>query len=187
MGSSKGKKGRAGLAVVESPKRSAEELGSGERSESGPSGGARSGARSLVTSAEAEALTGSAPDPEVAERPLRRQFSAQYKLRIVQEAGQCRDSNGIGSLLRREGLYSSHLSTWRRQYQEGSLNALAPRKRGPRAQPAHADTRRLAEAERKVKYLERRLKKAEALLDLQKKVAEILEIDLPPAPSDEGE
>src|SRR5437660_10049220 len=53
------------------------------------------------------------PDPEVSERPERRRFTAEYKLRIVQEADRCKDTNGIGSLLRREGLYSSHLSTWR--------------------------------------------------------------------------
>ena len=105
----------------------------------------------------------------------------------MQEADRCKDTNGIGSLLRREGLYSSHLSTWRQQREEGSLSALAPRKRGRRAEKPHADTLRLAKSERKIKHLERRLKQAEALVELQKKVSEILGIVLPPAPIDEGE
>jgi transposase len=127
------------------------------------------------------------PDPEVSERPVRRRFTAEYKLRIVEEADHCKDTKGIGSLLRREGLYSSHLSTWRQQRNEGSLSALAPRKRGRPAEKPHPDTLRLAQSERKNKHLERRLKQAEALLDLQKKVSEILGIVLPPAPIDEGE
>lgn len=149
----------------------------------------RSGNASPATApaGDSAAGSGSPPDPEVPERAVRRQFSAAYKLRIVQEADRCRDSNGIGSLLRREGLYTSHLSTWRRQRDEGSLSALAPRKRGRRAEKPHPDTKRLAQVEREKRHLERRLKQAEALLELQKKVSEILGIDLPPAPIDEDE
>jgi|SRR5579871_6089382 len=190
MGSSKVKKQRAGLAVVGGQERRAEELGSVERSGTAPSEGARSGGPP-TTAAPIESgpveVPGPAPDPEVLERPARRQFSAAYKLRILEEADRCRDSQGIGSLLRREGLYSSHLTTWRRQRQEGSLTALSPRKRGRQASKPHPDTKRLAQVEREKRHLERRLKQAEALLELQKKVSEILGIDLPPAPSGEDE
>lgn len=127
------------------------------------------------------------PNPEVSARPERRRFTAEYKLRIVQEADRCKDTNGVGSLLRREGLYSSHLSTWRQQRKEGSLSALAPRKRGRPAEKPHPDTKRAAQLEREKRHLERRLKQAEALLELQKKVSEILGIDLPPAPIDDVE
>ena len=72
-------------------------------------------------------------DPEVPEKPRRRRFTAEYKLSIVAEADACDDSGGVGALLRREGLYSSHLSTWRRQRDEGQLRALSPKKRGRRA------------------------------------------------------
>src|SRR5688572_17077357 len=70
------------------------------------------------------------PDPEVPEKARRRQFSAAYKLRIVREADACARDGELGALLRREGLYSSHLATWRRQRDEGSLASLAPRRRG---------------------------------------------------------
>lgn len=184
MGSSKVRKDRTGLAMVAEP--SALALGSAV-----PVGVAGTGSgEPPATVAPIVAGAGEAgrpPDSEVPERPVRRQFSAAYKLRIVQEADRCRDSNGIGSLLRREGLYSSHLGTWRRQRDEGSLSALAPRKRGRPAEKPHPDTKRLAQVEREKRHLERRLKQAEALLELQKKVSEILGIDLPPAPTDENE
>ena len=163
--------------------RSSEELGSVERSGTEPIEGARSGGP--TTAAASPAPT--PPDPEVSERPVRRQFTAGYKLRILVEADRCKDTNGIGSLLRREGLYSSHLGTWRQQRTNGSLSALAPRKRGRPAEKPHPDTLRLAQSERKIKHLERRLKQAEALVELQKKVSEILGIVLPPAPIDEAE
>jgi transposase len=126
------------------------------------------------------------PDPEVSERPVRRQFTTEYKLRILREADHCTEPGTIGSLLRREGLYSSLLSSWRQQRDAGALGA-APRKRGRPATPVHPDTKRLAQVEHEKRQLERRLKKAELLLDLQKKVSEILEIELPPVPSDEDE
>lgn len=180
------KKQHAGLAVAEAPEPSAVGLDFVEPS--GANGGG-SGARPTTPGpvvAGRDEVAG-LPDPEVSARPERRRFTAEYKLRIVQEADRCKDTNGIGSLLRREGLYSSHLGTWRQQRKEGSLSALAPRKRGRPAEKPHPDTLRLAQSERKNKHLERRLKQAEALVELQKKVSEILGILLPPAPIDEVE
>src|SRR5712692_3500662 len=78
------------------------------------------------------------PDPEVPEKAKRRRFSAAYKLRIVREADACGQDGELGALLRREGLYSSHLATWRRQRDEGSLASLAPRRRGRPAVSAGA-------------------------------------------------
>ena len=75
------------------------------------------------------------PDPEVSLKPERRQFSAEYKLRILAEADRCKGSGEIGALLRREGLYRSHLEKWRQQQQESSLRALAPQKRGRKPNP----------------------------------------------------
>ena len=166
--------------------RRAEELGSVDRSEAETGEGARGGGPTTGASGS-HSPAPTPPDPEVSERPVRRQFTAAYKLRILVEADQCKDTHGIGSLLRREGLYSSHLGTWRRQRNDGSLSALAPRRRGRPAEKPHPDTLRLAQSERKIKHLERRLKQAEALVELQKKVSEILGIVLPPAPIDEAE
>ena len=70
-------------------------------------------------------LTGSAADPEVVDRPLRRRFSPSYKLRIVEEADRCTEPGEVGQVLRREGLYSSHLTTWRKAAHSGSLKALS--------------------------------------------------------------
>ena len=76
-----------------------------------------------------------ADTPEVAEKPRRRTFEAAYRLRIVEEADRCVEPGQIGELLRREGLYSSHLSKWRRQRDEGALNGLRSKKRGRKAKP----------------------------------------------------
>jgi len=76
-----------------------------------------------------------APDAEVVARPKRRRFSAEYRLRILEEADRCTQPGELGRLLRREGLYSSHLSAWRKARQEGALNGLAPKKRGAKAKP----------------------------------------------------
>lgn len=86
-----------------------------------------------------------APDPEVPERARRRRFSASYKLRVLREADACSNTSGaLGALLRREGLYSSHLTTWRRQRERGELEALQPRRRGrPPGDPAAAELARL--------------------------------------------
>ncbi len=118
------------------------------------------------------------PDPEVPERAARRRFTAEYKLRVLREADTCVGTGALGVLLRREGLYSSHLTTWRRQREQGTLAALAPKKRGRRAMPESPLARRVAELEREKARLERRLKQAETIIEVQKKVSEILGIPL---------
>ena len=125
------------------------------------------------------------PDPEVRERAARRRFTAEYKLQVLREADQCAGVGELGALLRREGLYSSHLTTWRRQREHGALVALAPKKRGRSAAAVSPLARRVAGLERDKARLERRLKQAEAIIDAQKKLAEILGLSLP-APDDAG-
>ena len=127
-----------------------------------------------------------APDPEVAERAARRRFTAEYKLQVLREADACAAPGELGALLRREGLYSSHLTTWRRQREAGMLAALAPKKRGRPGAPASPLARRVAELERDKTRLERRLKQAETIIEVQKKVSEILGIPLKTAPDAES-
>ena len=110
------------------------------------------------------------PDPEVPEKTVRRKFTAAYKLRILKEAESCTEHGQIGALLRREGLYSSSLTSWRRQVNQG----LVPKKRGPVAQKADPLIRRNAELERENARLTHKLKQAELIIDVQKKVAELL-------------
>jgi transposase len=117
-------------------------------------------------------------DREVLERPVRRRFSAEYKLQILRQADACQESGQLGELLRREGLYSSHLSTWRQQREQGTLDALTPKKRGRKPRdndPLIEENRRL---QRVNKRLVERLRQAEVIIDVQKKVAEILGIPL---------
>jgi transposase-like protein len=110
------------------------------------------------------------PDPEVPEKTVRRKFTAAYKLRILREVESCTELGQIGALLRREGLYSSSLTSWRRQVAEG----LIPRKRGPVTRKADPLARRNAELERENARLIHKLKQAELIIDVQKKVAELL-------------
>ncbi len=110
------------------------------------------------------------PDPEVPEKTMRRKFTAAYKLRILKEAESCTEPGQIGALLRREGLYSSSLTLWRRQVNQG----LIPKKRGPATQKADPYIRRNAELERENARLTHKLKQAELIIDVQKKVAELL-------------
>ena len=110
------------------------------------------------------------PDPEVPEKTVRRKFTAAYKLRILKEAESCTEPGQIGALLRREGLYSSSLTLWRRQVNQG----LIPKKRGPVTQKADPYIRRNAELERENARLTHKLKQAELIIDVQKKVAELL-------------
>lgn len=118
------------------------------------------------------------PDPEVREKAVRRRFTAEYKLRILKEAGSCKEQGQFGSLLRREGLYSSNLITWRRQMEKGTLEALSPRKRGPKAKRPDPSARRIAELERENQKLQKKLRQAETIIDVQKKISEILQIPL---------
>jgi transposase-like protein len=116
---------------------------------------------------------------EVSEKATRRRFTAEYKRRILREADACTQSGELGALLRREGLYSSHLSSWRAQAARGELAGLTPKKRGPKGKEVDPRDKKIAELERQVSRLTGRAERAEALVELQKKVSQILCIALP--------
>lgn len=120
------------------------------------------------------------PDPEVGARPSRRRFSAEYKRRILRETDQLREPGQIGAFLRREGLYSSTLSRWRAQRDRGLLDALAPRRRGPKPSPRSSERARIAALERENAVLRNRLRQADLIIEVQKKVAGLLDVS-PPA------
>lgn len=119
------------------------------------------------------------PETEVPEKANRRRFSAEYKRKIVREAARCAKTGELGSLLRREGLYSSHLSKWREQVEHGELRALSPRKPGPKAKLVDPRDKRITELERDNAKLAARAQRAEALVEVQKKLSRLLEIALP--------
>lgn len=144
-----------------------EELGEAERSGAAPSKGeGNPGGR-----------TSSVPDPEVSERPVRRRFTTEYKLRILEEADACRETGGTGALLRREGLYSSSLATWRRQRREGTLAGLSPKKRGRKGDDEA--TREIKRLRRENEKLHRQLEQAKTVIEVQKKLSDVLGIVLP--------
>jgi transposase-like protein len=116
---------------------------------------------------------------EVAAKGTRRRFSGKYKARILREAEACTERGELGAFLRREGLYSSHLAQWRQQAAKGELQALEPKKRGPAPKVADPRDRRIIELERENARLERRAAQAEAIIEVQKKVSELLGIVLP--------
>lgn len=111
---------------------------------------------------------------EVSERPLRRRFTAEYKARILAAADACAQPGELGALLRREGLYASHLTSWRKQREAGAIEALAPKRRGRRAQAANPLAAENERLRRENERLAARLKQAEAIIEVQKKVSEIL-------------
>jgi transposase len=117
-----------------------------------------------------------AASPELTDRPRRRTFTTRDKLRILADIDRAAGTGGIGAILRREGLYSSALSDWRRQRDAGALGALTPIKRGPKPPPPNPLAAELATARRDNIRLQQRLERAEAIIDLQKKVAELLGI-----------
>ena len=123
---------------------------------------------------------------ELTDRPRRRTFTAQDKLRILGDVARAAGTGGIGAILRREGLYSSALSDWRRQRDAGTLGALTPSKRGPKPPPPNPLATELASAQRDNIRLQQRLVRAEAIIELQKKVAELLGLPplAPPGASD---
>jgi len=113
-------------------------------------------------------------EPEVVPRATRRTFSAAYKLRIVEEADQCTERGQIGAMLRREGLYSSQLATWRREREAGGLHAMAPKKRGRKVVQDAKDVE-IAVLRRENERLQKQLEQAELIIGVQKKLAEALE------------
>ena len=123
------------------------------------------------------------PDSEVPEKAVRRRFTAEYKRRILREAEACKERGQVGALLRREGLYSSNLVTWQRQAERGTLEALSPKKRGPKEKKPDRSLRRIAELEKVTQKLEHKLRQAELIIAAQKKIAEIFQMS--PDPTDE--
>src|SRR5664279_1415462 len=113
------------------------------------------------------------PDSEVVARPVRRRFSGEYKRSILDQADAAQDSGAIGTLLRHEGLYSSHLGTWRRQRKQGELDALTPKKRGPKV-VINPLVKKNREQEAVIARLTKKLKNAELIIDVQNKVAALL-------------
>ncbi len=142
-----------------------------ERSEADRSGGSPTIVRETSSAA---------PDPEVTACHARRRFTTKYKLEILRKADACTRPGQLGALLRKEGLYSSLLVTWRRQREDG----LTPKKRGRKGMPVDPQLKKLEQDNR---HLTRRLQKAEALLAFQKKVSELLQIPLKPFVSDEDD
>src|SRR5665213_3084389 len=121
-----------------------------------------------------------ATNPEISDRPRRRTFTAAEKVRILKEADQAAGTGAIGALLRRHGLYSSALSEWRRQRDAGTLGALTPVRRGPKVAATNPLSAELAGARRDIAQLRHRLARAEAIIDVQKKLSDLLGIPLAP-------
>lgn len=126
----------------------------------------------------------SGADPEVAAKPKRRRFTAEYRLRIVKEADATKKPGAIGALLRREGLYSSHLVAWRREREAGALSQMRSRKRGPKAKVVDP---RVKQLERENARLQRELAQAVTIISIQKKVASMLGIPLKAPQLDEND
>jgi len=118
------------------------------------------------------------PDPEVVAKPKRRRFTAEYRLRVVEEAERCTEPGAVGRLLRREGLYSSHLTAWRKARRDGALRGLRSKKRGAKPKANNPLEPQVRALEAKVARLEKELHKAHTILDVQGKVAGLLEFSL---------
>ena len=116
------------------------------------------------------------PDPEVPEKKPRRRFTTAYKLRVLKEYDACTAPGEIGMLLRREGLYHSNINTWLRQRNEGAMRCLSPKKRGRKAKTVNPLAKEVAQLERENKKLSEKLKQAETIIEVQKKISEILGI-----------
>jgi transposase-like protein len=144
----------------------------GEMIEAGETEGARRATG--VFPAGGAPPAGVAPEVEVVAKATRRRFTAEYKRRIVREADRCTKPGAIGALLRREGLYSSLLTTWREARNRGELEGLAPKPRGPKVVPPDLRDKKIAELEREVGRQSKRAERAEALVDVQKKLAVLL-------------
>jgi len=159
--------GRLSNSLIPSPPPSSGSVGSeGERSEPERATEPDDGRRAT-------------PDPEVVERPVRRRFTADYKHRILTEVDAAADTGTVGRILRREGLYSSHLTSWRKKREQSQRTALEPKKRGPKPTPKNPLQAENAKLARENARLNKKLRRAELIIDLQKKVSQILGITLP--------
>lgn len=141
----------------------------GERSEPERSGGVTSPAGAPAI----PALSSPLPDPEVPAKAHRRQYTAAYKLRVLREADNSAPG-GVAAMMRREGLYSSHLGSWRRQREQGQLEALNPKKRGRKPVPRNPLAAEVERLRRETERLQTRLRQAETIIAAQKKLCEIL-------------
>jgi transposase-like protein len=144
----------------------------------------RSGEAANAAGALAPGLRPPVPDSEVVARARRRSFTAEYKRSIIDQAEAAQDAGAVGLLLRREGLYSSHLTTWKRQRKQGAIDALAPKKRGPKVvvSPLVKQNR---EQQVVIDRLTKKLKNAELIIEVQKKVAALLGNPIPNIQIDE--
>ena len=125
-----------------------------------------------------DGMAQSTTEVEVVGKPTRRRYTAEYKLGVLREAAGCTRPGEIGALLRREGLYSSTLTYWRKQRQKGELGGLSPKKRGPLPKEKNPLDDKVRALERENARLRARAERAEGLVELQKKVSEILGIEL---------
>ena len=142
--------------------------------ETAASVGTADGRRPTVVSAPA------AVSPELSNRPNRRTFTTADKLRILAATDRALETGGVGAVLRREGVYSSTLCDWRRQRDAGTLGALTPLRRGPKALQANPLTAKVALLEKNNAHLTRSLARAEAIIAVQKKLADLLGIPMTP-------
>jgi transposase len=134
--------------------------------------------------AAGNAPCGTRPDPEVVATARRRQFTSADKRRILEAADRCTQPGEIGALLRKEGIYSSHLTTWRRQRAADERAALAPQQRGRKADPAQTEDRRMLQLTQENERLRRKLAQANAIIDVQKKLCVLLGLSTDETPSE---
>lgn len=127
---------------------------------------------------EGAILTVAHPNPEVPDKAVRRRFTAEYKLRILTLADACTEAGSLGALLRREGLYASNLNTWRYQRDRGVLSALTPKKRGRKESVRSPLVGENEKLRRENERITKRLRQVEIIIDIQKKVSQILGIPL---------
>lgn len=125
------------------------------------------------------------PPTEVEPKATRRRFTAEYKQRILAEVDACTKPGELGALLRRERLYSSHIASWKQQRERGEFDGLSPRKRGPKPKAHNPLDKRVRDLERENAKLRKRAERAEALVEVQKKVAELWGTTLPTPDDDE--
>lgn len=165
--------------VVQGDKRSESQPGAAETAGSNPLGAL---ATKGLEPARASGSSAKKKDPEVVAKANRRTYTAEYKLRILKEAEALKGTGQIGAMLRREGLYDQQLSEWRKQAAAG----LAPAKRGPAPKPVDPNAAELKALRRENMLLKRRLERSELIIDIQKKVASLLGIQLAePPPEDD--
>ena len=141
--------------------------------------GARRATGGSADEGVAAGATGTAPDSEVSAKPKRRRFTAEYKRKFLKQADACTRPGELGALLRREGVYSSSLNAWRAARERGEIAGLASKKRGPKTSAPDPRDRELAANAREIARLSARVERAEAIIAVQKKLSEILGIQLP--------